>query len=187
MHCSAMPSLLQHSGTQRNLSCFQSSKSRRAVYSRTRFPQSQSPRTVPSQRSLLRPALGGFREWQKRARRFPLVDGDSQPVRGLVAAKKALEIKGHERRENKLPTAGRKPLFADYCETYFGKAKVQRKRPGTIENEKQAVARWCDHLGHVRIDRIATAIIASYVDRRLKGGIFCGRKLGPVSERTVQH
>jgi len=122
---------------------------------------------------------------KKGPRRFPLVDGDNQPVRGLVAAREALEIKRHERRENKLPTAGRKPLFADYCETYFGKAKVQRKRPGTIENEKQAVARWCDHLGHVRIDRIATPIIAAYVDRRLMGGIFCGRKLDAVSERTV--
>src|SRR5439155_2187489 len=100
---------------------------------------------------------------KKGPRRFPLVDGENQPVRGLLAAKEALEIKRHERRENKLPTAGRKPLFADYCETYFGKAKVQRKRPGTIENEKQAVARWCDHLGHVRVDRIATPIIAAYV------------------------
>jgi integrase len=122
---------------------------------------------------------------RKGPRRFPLVDGDNQPVCGLPAAKEALEIKRHERRENQLPTAGRKPLFADYYESYFEKAKVQRKRPGTIENEKQAVARWRDHLGHVRIDHIATPIITAYVDRRLKGGVFCGRKLGAVSERTV--
>src|SRR5437016_8952028 len=122
---------------------------------------------------------------KKGPRRFPLVDDDNRPVRGLVAAKEALEIKRHERRENKLPTLGRKPLFADYCEVYFQKAKVQRKRPGSVENERQAAARWRDFLGHVRIDRIGTPAISAYIDKRLKGGVFCGRKLDAVSERTV--
>jgi integrase len=122
---------------------------------------------------------------KKGARRFPLVDGDNEPVRSLPAAKEALEIKRHERRENKLPSAGRKPLFADYRELYFQKAKVQRKRPGTVENERQATARWRDFLGHVRIDRIAIPAISAYIDKRLKGGVFCGRKLDAVSERTV--
>jgi hypothetical protein len=96
-----------------------------------------------------------------------LVDGENQPVRSLPTAREALEIKRHERRENKLPTIGRKPLFADYCEVYFQKAKVQRKRPGTVENERQATARWRDFLGHVRIDRIATPAISAYIDKRL--------------------
>jgi integrase len=122
---------------------------------------------------------------KKAPRRFALQDADNQPVRTLAAAKEALEIKRHERRENQLPTAGHKPLFSDYCATYFEKAKVQRKRPGTVANERQAVARWCGHLGHVRIDRIDTPIIMAYVDKRLKGGIFCGRKLDCVSERTA--
>jgi integrase len=122
---------------------------------------------------------------KKAARRFPLRDGDNQPVRTLGLAREALEIKRHERREDQLPTIGRKPSFADYCLTYFEKAKVQRKRPGTLANERQASARWCDHLGHVRIDQIATPIIAAYIDKRLKGGIFCSRKLEAVSERTA--
>jgi integrase len=122
---------------------------------------------------------------KKAPRRFPLRDGDNQPVRTLGLAREALEIKRHERRGNQLPSVGRKPLFTDYCATYFEKAKVQRKRPGTIANERQAIARWCDHLGHVRIDQIATPIIAAYIDKRLKGGIFCGRKLEAVSERTA--
>jgi len=122
---------------------------------------------------------------KKAPRRFPLRDGDNQPVRTLDLAREALEIKRHERREDQLPTIGRKPAFADYCVTYFEKAKVQRKRPGTLANERQAIARWCDHLGHVRIDQIATPIIAAYIDKRLKGGIFCGRKLEAVSERTA--
>jgi integrase len=122
---------------------------------------------------------------KKGARRFPLVDGDNQPVRSVAAAREALEVKRHERREKKLPSLGRKPLFADYCELYFDKAKVQRKRPGTVENERQAIARWRDFLGHVRIDHIATPAISAYIDKRLKGGLFCGRKLDAVSERTV--
>jgi integrase len=122
---------------------------------------------------------------KKAARRFPLRDGDNQPVRTLSAAREALEIKRHERRQNDLPSPGRKPLFADYVAAYFEKAKVQRKRPGTVENERQAIERWRDYLGHVRIDQIATPAITAYLDKRLKGGIFCGRELGPVSERTT--
>jgi integrase len=122
---------------------------------------------------------------KKTSRRFPLRDGDNQRVPTLSAAREALEIKRHERRENQLPTIGHKPLFRDYCATYFGKAKVQRKRPDTVAGEREALARWCDHLGHVRIDQISTPVIASYIDKRLKGGKFCGRKLAAVSERTA--
>ncbi len=60
----------------------------------------------------------------------------------MQEAKEAFRIKKHERRENALPTAGRKPAFTDYyCETYFGKAKAQRKRPGTLENWKSHFCR----------------------------------------------
>jgi integrase len=121
---------------------------------------------------------------KKTSRKFALRDSDNQPVRTLSAARDALEIKRHERRENQLPTLGHKPVFRDYCATYFEKAKVQRKRPDTVAGEREALARWCDHLGHVRIDHIATPLIASYIDKRLKGGSFCGRKLSAVSERT---
>jgi integrase len=122
---------------------------------------------------------------KKAPRRFALQDADNQPVRTLAAAKEALEIKRHERRENQLPTIGHKPLFADYCATYFEKATVQRKRPGTVDGERQALARWCDHLGRVRIDHVATPAISAFIDKRLKGGNFCGRKLAAVSERTA--
>ena len=122
---------------------------------------------------------------KKGARRFPLVDGDNKPIRGLQAAKEALEIRRHERRERKLPILGRKPLLSDYCQTYFDKATVQRKRIGTVQNERQALARWCDYLGHVRIDQISTPLITSFMDKRLKGGVFCKRRFDGVSERTA--
>jgi integrase len=122
---------------------------------------------------------------KKTSRKFPLRDGDNQVVRTLSAAREALEIKRYERRENQLPTLGHKPVFRDYCAIYFEKAKVQRKRPGTVAGERETLARWCHHLGHVRIDQIATPLIVSYIDKRLKGGTFCGRKLAAVSERTA--
>jgi hypothetical protein len=122
---------------------------------------------------------------KKAPRRLPLFDADQQPARTLTAAKQALEIKRHERRENKLPTAGRKPCLADYCTVYFQKATVQRKRIGTIKNERQALGRWCDHIGQVRIDQNTPAHIGGFLDKRLKGGVFCGRKLEGSSERTA--
>ncbi|MGB8353412.1 MAG: site-specific integrase [Chthoniobacteraceae bacterium] len=122
---------------------------------------------------------------KKTARRFPLANEEKAPVRNLQEAKEALEVLRNDRRENALPTAGRKPTFADYCETYFAKAIVTRKRAGTLENERQAIGRWKSSIGHVRIDRIATPMIAAYVDKRMKGGTFGGRELQPVSERTA--
>src|SRR5262245_15698947 len=65
------------------------------------------------------------------------------------------------------------------------KQKYSARRPSTLANERQPIERWRDYLGHVRIDQIATPAIAAYLDKRLKGGIFCGRKLQPVSERTA--
>src|SRR6266403_5922516 len=122
---------------------------------------------------------------KKSARRFPLFTPDNLPARTLQEAKEALEVKRHERREDSLPILGRKPIFGDYCDAYFEKARVQRKRPGTIENERQAIARWRSHLGHLRIDKITTPMIAAFLEKRLKGGAFGGRKLEPVSERTA--
>ena len=44
-----------------------------------------------------------------------------------------------------LPTSGHKPKFADYVETYFAKPNVTAKKPGTLENERQALNRWKAH------------------------------------------
>ena len=80
---------------------------------------------------------------------------------------------GMRRRENHLPTIPDTNLSLQITvTTYFEKAKVQRKSPGTVENERQAIERWRDHLGHVRIDQIATPAITAYLDKRLKGRNF---------------
>ena len=122
---------------------------------------------------------------KKAPRRFPLFTSDNLPTRTLQEAKEALEVKRHERREDALPILGHKPIFGDYCDAYFEKARVQRKRPGTIENERQAIARWRSHLGHLRIDKITTPMITAFLEKRLKGGAFGGRKLKSVSQRTA--
>lgn len=122
---------------------------------------------------------------KKTARRFPLLTADKVPVQNLIEAKEAMDVLRSVRRQNELPKAGRKPTFSDYAEVYFSKATVNKKRAGTLENEKQAVARWKSWLGHVRVDRIETSLIAGFVDARLKGGTFGGRVLKPVSERTA--
>jgi integrase len=122
---------------------------------------------------------------RKAARRFPLLNDEGAPVSNLNEAKAALEVKRNDRREKRLPTLGRKPLFLDYCATYFEKAKVSRKRAGTLENERQAIARWRAHLGNIRIDKISTPMVAAFVDKRLKGGSFGGRLFKPAAERTV--
>lgn len=122
---------------------------------------------------------------RKTARRFPLITDEGRPARTLDEAKEALEITRHDRRNNLLPTEGRKPIFTSYTETYFEKATVKRKRTGTLENEKQAVKRWNSVLGHVRVDRISKQMIAAYVDKRMKGGVFGETEFMPVTERTV--
>jgi hypothetical protein len=98
---------------------------------------------------------------KKSARRFALFTSENLPARTLQEAKEAMEVKRHERREDSLPILGHKPIFAEYCNTYFEKATVQRKRPGTIENERQAIGRWRSHIGHLRVDKITAPIIAS--------------------------
>ena len=118
---------------------------------------------------------------RKSARRFPLFNSENLPARTLSEAKEALEIK----REDRLPPPGRTPNSTGYGEAYRNKAKGQRKGPGTQQNERQAIARLRSHLGHVRIDKIATPMVASFVEKRLKGGLFGKRKLEAVSERTA--
>ncbi|MEA3188425.1 MAG: hypothetical protein QOD99_2255 [Chthoniobacter sp.] len=108
---------------------------------------------------------------KKTARKFPLLTPDGIPVETLVEAKEAMDVLRHDRRGRTLPASGPKPSLAAYIETYFGKAEIAQKKAGTLENERQALSRWKRHLGDVRIDRITTPMIASFKDKRLRGGV----------------
>lgn len=122
---------------------------------------------------------------RKTSRRIPLLDENNLPIRTLQAAKEAHEIKRNERRESKLPTPGRKPTLNAFCDIYFEKPKVSRKRAGTLENERQSLARWRHQIGHVRIDQISTSMVTAFVEKRLRGAAFGKRHLDGVAERTA--
>ena len=107
---------------------------------------------------------------QKTARKFPLVTPDGAPVENLAEAKEAADVLRNDRRENLLPTSGRKPKFADYIETYFAKPVTIAKKPDTLKLERWALNRWKEHLGDVRIDRIDAAAISSLREKRLRAG-----------------
>ena len=106
----------------------------------------------------------------KTARKFPLLTPDGAPVINLAQAKEAAEVLRNDRRIDALPTTGHKPKFADYIETYFAKPTTAAKKIATLANERQALNRWKEHLGHVRIDRITASDIALFRDKRLLGG-----------------
>ncbi len=98
---------------------------------------------------------------KKTARRFPL------EASNITEAKEQLEIKRNDRREDKLPTSGRKPMLADYIETYLESATRQKRRQNTRDKDRAALLRWLAHIGNVTVNRITTKHIASYQDKRL--------------------
>ena len=62
----------------------------------------------------------------KAARRFPLtVDG--RPVETITEAKEAMDILRHRRREEKLPTDGRRPTFAEAAAACLESGDANRK------------------------------------------------------------
>lgn len=124
---------------------------------------------------------------RKGVRRFPLLDADGQPIQSLTAAKDALDLLKAKRIEDKLPKAGRKPLFADFAAEYLGMASTRAKKSGTRENETQAIARWSAHLGGFRLDAIKTPIIKSYAELRQRedGCVLAGKHYKPAHPRTV--
>jgi len=106
----------------------------------------------------------------KTARKFPLLDAEGQPVKTMPAAKEAMEVLRHSRRERKLPLGGPKPTFFTYVDTYFSKAEVAAKKKGTLDNERWNLERWKEHLGDIRLDRIDARHIAALRDKRLRAG-----------------
>lgn len=123
---------------------------------------------------------------KKTARRFPLVDEFGTPCTTLAQAKEAYERLRGDRRAKTLPTAGRKPSFASWVDEYLSRCSTLEKRPGTIENETQALSRWKSHLGSVTVDRITTPMISAFIEKRLRGGVFGERSLKAAAPRTAR-
>ncbi len=123
---------------------------------------------------------------RKATRRFPLVDDDGAPIRGLTAAKDALDSLRANRRGKTLPPAGRKPAFDGFASEYLEMASTRRKRQQTHDKETDALARWRSHLAGVRLDLITTPMLKTFSEMRLRGCRLGKKKYKPASPRTVQ-
>jgi hypothetical protein len=95
---------------------------------------------------------------KKTACRFPL------EASNITEAKEQLEIKRSDRCKDKLPTSGRKPMLADYIETYLESATRQKRRQNTRDKDRAALLRRLAHIGNVTVNRITTKYVAGYQD-----------------------
>ncbi|MDL5055258.1 site-specific integrase [Oscillatoria laete-virens NRMC-F 0139] len=102
---------------------------------------------------------------RKTSRRFPL------EASGLAEAKEQMEIKRGERREDKLPTSGRKPLFSAYIDSYLKSPVKMSRRENTQEKDRRALHKWLAHIGNIQIHKITRAHIVGYQDKRLAEGV----------------
>jgi integrase len=122
---------------------------------------------------------------RKTARRFPLLDSDGAPICTLTEAKEALITVRESRNKNALPQAGRKPIFDFFADEYLQMASTRQKRPRTQEKEQAALDLWRRHLGNVRIDRINTPMLKTFMELRLRGCRLGKKKYSAASPRTV--
>ena len=122
---------------------------------------------------------------RKSARRFPLRDGDGQPVRSLLAAKDVVLSLRENRKRDALPKTGTKPAFATFVRHYLEMASTIQKKAGTRDRETASLELWCAHFGSVRINRITTPMIKDFVEVRLRGCTLRSKRYDPASPRTV--
>lgn len=125
------------------------------------------------------------KDGKKTARRFPLNDPSGMPCETLAQAKDAFDLLRGDRQSEALPLAGRKPGFSTWADDYLQRAATLAKKPGTVQNETQALARWKAHLGSTAVDKVTTPMIAAYCEKRLKGGRIGGKEFAPAHPRTV--
>lgn len=102
---------------------------------------------------------------KKTARRFPLEAGN------ITEAKEQLEIKKNDRREDKLPTAGRKPMLTDYIETYLASPIRKKRRANTQDKDRAALGRWLAQIGNVQVHKISPAHVLGFQEKRLADGV----------------
>jgi integrase len=122
---------------------------------------------------------------RKVTRRFPLYNDRLEPIRTLNGAKEALIRLRQDRTERELPLTGRKPRFDEFSAEYLHMASTHAKQPRTQEKEKAALDLWRGHLGDIRIDRISTPLLKSFIEKRLRGCGIAKKNLAPASPRTV--
>ena len=102
----------------------------------------------------------------------------------LEEAKAALRKKQTQKHEHKLCAPGYHPKFQECADNYLASQTLARKKLSTQRSERQAIARWKNHIGGIRIDKINAPMIHSYREKRLA---LTSRKAPNkcISERTV--
>lgn len=123
---------------------------------------------------------------KKAARRFRLLDAQDRPVADLNAAKEALEILRHRRREDALPVRGLKISFEKWVHQYLSLGSTKLKKERTQVKESESLSMWCKYLGGVHLDKIGTPLIKSFCEERLKGITLEGKTYKPASVRTIK-
>jgi integrase len=109
--------------------------------------------------------------------RVAMPDGNTRPVRvplratRLDDARAEAEAKRTENRKGKMHLPGHRPKFTDVVEKYQKSAEFLVKKPGTRENEIQALRRWVKHLGGVRADWIKPDRMTSFRNQRMEQGV----------------
>ena len=123
---------------------------------------------------------------RKGPRRFRLLDAADRPVADLNAAKEALEVLRHKRREDTLPVAGSKMSFEKWSHEYEGLETSRLKKPRTQVKEGEVLTMWRKYLGPVKLDKINTPLLKSYCEDRLRGFTLAGKEYRPCSVRTIK-
>ncbi len=108
----------------------------------------------------LRVSVGG----RNTTRRFPLA------ATTVAGAKEEMEGKRIERRENRLPPPGRKPMLSEAIAGYCASPIRQGRRPGTLKKDRRSLAAFLRFAGDARVDMITPAMVRAFCERRLSGG-----------------
>ena len=102
---------------------------------------------------------------KKSSRRFPL------EAANVTEAREQMEIKRNDRRENKLPTSGRKPMLSESINNYLASPIRQKRRQNTQDKDNAALHRWLAHIGNVQVNRVTQAHVLSFQEKRLAEGV----------------
>src|SRR5438876_9679944 len=115
-------------------------------------------------------------------RRVALQANTREEARAALAAEKAKEKAS--RKNGDVRRAGPRPKFDECADNYLASQTFARKKTSTQRSEQQAIARWKQHAGGIRIDRISVPIIHTYRQKRLAQLSRKAPNRG-LSERTV--
>ena len=115
-------------------------------------------------------------------RRVALQANTLEEARAALAAEKAKEKVN--RKNGDVRSSGPRSKFEECAANYLGSQTFARKKLSTQRSEQQAIVRWKQHAGGIRIDKISVPMIHTYRQKRLAQLSRKAPNRG-LSERTV--